>query len=33
VRDKRLGTEIEVIPDVLGDEAAKQLKEFFVEKR
>ena len=33
VRDKRLGTEIEVIPDVLGDEAAKQLKEFFAEKR
>jgi tRNA(adenine34) deaminase len=33
VRDKRLGTEIEVIPDVLGDDAAKQLKEFFVEKR
>jgi tRNA(adenine34) deaminase len=33
VRDKRLGTEVEVIPDVLGDEAAKQLKEFFVEKR
>jgi len=33
VRDKRLGTEIEVIPDVLGDEAGAVLKEFFSKKR
>jgi tRNA(adenine34) deaminase len=33
VRDKRLGTEVEVIPDVLGDEAGSVLKEFFSKKR
>ena len=33
VRDKRLGTEVEVIPDVLGDEAGSVLKEFFSQKR
>jgi tRNA(adenine34) deaminase len=33
VRDKRLGTEVEVIPDVLGDEAGAVLKEFFSKKR
>ena len=33
VRDKRLGTEVEVIPDVLGDEAGSLLKEFFSKKR
>jgi tRNA(adenine34) deaminase len=33
VRDKRLGTEIEVIPDVLGVEAGSLLKEFFSQKR
>lgn len=33
VRDKRLGTEVEVIPDVLGDEAGALLKEFFSNKR
>ncbi|MCX6495950.1 MAG: nucleoside deaminase [Rhodoluna sp.] len=33
VRDKRLGTEIEVIPEVLADEASRQLKEFFASKR
>ena len=33
VRDKRLGTEIEVIPDVLATEASVQLKEFFANKR
>ena len=33
VRDKRLGTEIEVIPDVLGVEAGSLLKEFFTQKR
>lgn len=33
VRDKRLGTEVEVIPDVLGDEAGSMLKEFFSQKR
>jgi tRNA(adenine34) deaminase len=33
VRDKRLGTEIEVIPGVLETEASDQLKEFFAEKR
>ena len=33
VRDKRLGTEVEVIPDLLGDEAGSVLKEFFSQKR
>ena len=33
VRDKRLGTEIEVIPEVLASEASEQLKEFFSTKR
>ena len=33
VRDKRLGTEIEVIPEVLASEASEQLKEFFANKR
>ncbi len=33
VRDKRLGTEVEVTPDVLGDEAGSLLKEFFSKKR
>ena len=33
VRDKRLGTEIEVIPEVLALEASEQLKEFFAQKR
>jgi tRNA(adenine34) deaminase len=33
VRDKRLGSEIEVIPDVLGSEASSLLKEFFEQKR
>ena len=33
VRDKRLGTEIEVIPEVLATEASSQLKEFFSNKR
>ena len=33
VRDKRLGTEVEVIPDVLGDEAGSVLREFFSKKR
>lgn len=33
VRDKRLGTEIEVIPGVLEAEARDQLKEFFAKKR
>lgn len=33
VRDKRLGSEIEVIPGVLEAEASAQLKEFFSEKR
>ena len=33
VRDKRLGTEIEVIPGVLETEASAQLKEFFAKKR
>jgi len=33
VRDKRLGSEIEVIPDVLGDEAGAVLKDFFAQKR
>ena len=33
VRDKRLGTEIEVIPEVLANEASLQLKEFFATKR
>ena len=33
VRDKRLGTEIEVIPGVLEKEASDQLKEFFAKKR
>jgi tRNA(adenine34) deaminase len=33
VRDKRLGTEIEVIPDVLAAESSAMLKEFFEQKR
>ena len=33
VRDKRLGTEIEVISGVLETEASDQLKEFFTKKR
>jgi tRNA(adenine34) deaminase len=33
VRDKRLGTEIEVIPDVLAAESSSMLKEFFEQKR
>ena len=33
VRDKRLGTEIEVIPDVLGVECGSLLREFFSQKR
>lgn len=33
VRDKRLGTETEVIPGVLETEASAQLKEFFAKKR
>ena len=33
VRDKRLGTEIEVISGVLETEASDQLKEFFAKKR
>ena len=33
VRDKRLGTEIEVIPDVLGVECGSLLRKFFSQKR
>ena len=33
VRDKRLGSEVEVLPDVLGVEASSLLKEFFINKR
>lgn len=33
VRDKRLGTEIEVIPDVLAAESSAMLKEFFSKQR
>lgn len=33
VRDRRLGTEIEVIPGVLEAETRDQLKEFFAKKR
>jgi tRNA(adenine34) deaminase len=33
VRDKRLGAEVEVIPDVLGTEASSLLKEFFLKQR
>ena len=33
VRDKRLGSEIEVIPEVLSLEAGNLLKEFFTNKR
>ena len=33
VRERRLGTEIEVIPEVLATEASNQLKEFFASKR
>ena len=33
VRDKRLGTEIEVVSGVLETEASDQLKEFFAKKR
>jgi tRNA(adenine34) deaminase len=33
VRDSRLGSEIEVIPGILENEASAQLKEFFASKR
>jgi len=33
VRDKRLGSEIEVIPEVLAAESSAMLKEFFEHKR
>ena len=33
IRDHRLGTEIEVIPGVLANEASSQLKEFFAQRR
>ena len=33
VRDKRLGSEIEVIPEILLAETSDQLKEFFAKKR
>ena len=33
VRDKRLGPEIEVIPEVLASESSSMLKEFFEQKR
>jgi len=33
VRDKRLGSEIEVIPEVLAPEASSMLKEFFEKRR
>lgn len=33
VRDKRLGSEIEVIPEVLGVESSALLREFFEQKR
>jgi len=33
VRDKRLGSQIEVISDVLAEEANSQLKNFFLDKR
>ena len=33
VRDKRLGTEIEVIPEILLTETSDQLKEFFAKRR
>ena len=33
IRDKRLGTEIEVIPEILLTETSDQLKEFFAKKR
>jgi tRNA(adenine34) deaminase len=33
IRDKRLGTEIEVIPEILPTETSAQLKEFFAKKR
>jgi tRNA(adenine34) deaminase len=33
VRDKRLGSEIEVIPGVLESEASNQLKDFFQQQR
>ena len=33
VRDKRLGSEIEVIPEVLAAESSAMLKEFFENKR
>ncbi|MFM2373959.1 MAG: hypothetical protein RJA75_855 [Actinomycetota bacterium] len=33
VRDKRLGSEIEVIPEILLTETSAQLKEFFAKKR
>jgi tRNA(adenine34) deaminase len=33
VRDKRLGSEIEVIPEVLAPEASSMLKEFFDKRR
>jgi len=33
VRDRRLGSEIEVIPEVLASESSSMLKEFFEKKR
>lgn len=33
LRDKRLGTQIEVVPGVLADECSQILKEFFEHKR
>jgi tRNA(adenine34) deaminase len=33
VRDKRLGSEIEVIPEILAEPASALLKEFFTNKR
>jgi len=33
VRDKRFGSEIEVIPEVLASESSSMLKEFFEQKR
>jgi tRNA(adenine34) deaminase len=33
VRDKRLGSEIEVIPEILASESRAMLKEFFEQKR
>jgi tRNA(adenine34) deaminase len=33
VRDKRLGSEIEVIPEVLASESSSMLRRFFEKKR